>query len=480
MGSRSTSSDRGYRLRVLMLPWLAHGHISPFLELAKKLTRKDCFVYLCSSPVNLSSIEHQLHEYQKDDQFDFASRIRLVELHLPDHLPDLPPGRHTTKSLPTHLMPTLKHAFDLSRPSFSTNILAALKPDVLIYDFIQPWAPATASEMGIPAVLFLTTAASSSAFFSHFFRGSTSTEPDKEARYFPFPSDAIYLEEHEARKIGTRFGGRSNGLTDEDRFYQCSDASTGFIAIKTFRELESKYIDYLSRALGKEMVPVGPLVQDSQYFRVRPPCEFTSWLDGKEKGSTVFVSFGTEYFMSEEEIEEVGLGLELSGVHFVWVIRFPDRRDVREALPSGFLERVGGRGLVVEGWAPQGRILAHPSVGGFLSHCGWSSVLEGMWFGVPLIALPLQLDQPINARLVVELGVGVEVKRTERGEVRRGEVARRIREVVGAAEKVGDPHRGVNVIRAKVKQMSGKMRGKGDEEIDVFVKKLIDLCHNKA
>lgn len=117
---------------------------------------------------------------------------------------------------------------------------------------------------------------------------------------------------------------------------------------------------------------------------------------------------------------------------FVWVIRFPgpEKADIQEALPNGFLSRVGHLGLILEGWAPQTRILGHPSIGGFLTHCGWSSVLEGISFGVPLVALPLQLDQPINARLVAEIGVGLEVGKGMDGKFGGEEIAKTIRRVM--------------------------------------------------
>ena len=106
----------------------------------------------------------------------------------------------------------------------------------------------------------------------------------------------------------------------------------------------------------------------------------------------MFVCLDSEHFMSEEQIVEMAHGLELSEVSFIWFFRV-QRGEGESAdswarlLPSGFLERIEGRGMVVEGWAPQKAILAHPSIGGFLTHCGWSSVSEGMSFGVPMIAL---------------------------------------------------------------------------------------------
>lgn len=182
------------------------------------------------------------------------------------------------------------------------------------------------------------------------------------------------------------------------------------------------------------MVPVGPLVQEPDQDDVVSAGTFEKWLNKKEKSSSILVSFGSEFYLSKEDMEEIARGLELSHVSFIWVLRFPvagggeRKKSVEEELPKGFLERVGERGMVVEGWVPQPRILNHRSTGGFLSHCGWSSVVESIKFGVPIVAAPMHLDQPLNARLVERLGVGVVVERDDGG-LRREEVARVIREV---------------------------------------------------
>ncbi|KAI5344051.1 hypothetical protein L3X38_011928 [Prunus dulcis] len=409
-------------LTILMLPWLAHGHISPFLELAKKLTSKRNFhIFICSTPVNLTSIKPKLSP-------KYSHCIEFVELHLPhDDLPELPPQYHTTNGLPPHLMSTLKRAFDMSSNNFST-ILTALKPDLLIYDFLQPWAPSLASLQNIPSVEFITTSAALTSFSVHHLRNPS----DK----FPFPS--IYLRDYEAKEFNNLLESSSNGIKDGDRVLQCSDLSSGIILVKTSREIEAKYVDYLSGLMGKKIVPVGPLVQEPMDLKVDEETWIMKWLNKRERSSVVYVCFGSEYFLSREQIEELAHGLELSKVSFIWVIRFPKEEKgnrVEEVLPEGFLERVGEKGVIVEGWAPQAKILNHSSVGGFVSHCGWSSVLESIKFGVPIIAMPMHLDQPINSRLVEEVGVGVEVKRTAEGSLERKEVAKEDEEINGVVEE---------------------------------------------
>ncbi|MCD7457115.1 hypothetical protein HAX54_034248 [Datura stramonium] len=434
-------------ISVLMLPWLAHGHISPFLELAKKLANRNFHIYMCSTTVNLSSIKKRVTE-------KYSQSIELVEFHLPS-LPNLPPHYHTTNGLPPHLMDTLKKAFEMSSPEFSKT-LQTLNPDLVIYDFNQPWAADSASSVNIPAVQFLTFSAAVIALGIHMY--------DKPGEMFPFPE--IYLREYELLSLMSTLPGGKFPFDEGLR------RSQDIILMKTCRDLEEKYMDYLSSLVSKKIVPVGTLVQESTNKDDHE--EIMQWLNKKHKGSTVFVSFGSEFFLSKEQTHAVAQGLELSKVNFIWVIRFPQGEKIsntQDALPEGFLERVGERGLVMEGWAPQATILQHTSIGGFVSHCGWNSIMESMKFGVPIIAMPMQIDQPTNSRLLEYIGMGMEAVRDENGELQSEQIAKAIRKVV--VEKSGE------VVRKKAKELSEKMNAKGDEEIDGVVEELVALCNNK-
>ena len=116
--------------------------------------------------------------------------------------------------------------------------------------------------------------------------------------------------------------------------------------------------------------------------------------------------------MSKEEMGEMARGLELSGVSFIWVIRFPKGEEVplRDALPEVPYERTLGRGIIAEGWAPQDAILTHPAIGSFVTHCGWGSILEALLWGVPMVTMPWDRDHLLKFKLVNELGTGVEVR----------------------------------------------------------------------
>ncbi|KAH6756187.1 hypothetical protein C2S53_004286 [Perilla frutescens var. hirtella] len=441
---------------ILMFPWLAHGHIFPFLELAKAiLNRKSLHIYFCSTSINFDSIKNFINKYALN------SSIELVELHL-ESSPDLPPHYHTTKNLPSSLTFTLLKAFQTSNSSLS-NIITTFKPDLVLYDVFQPWSAKIASSQGIPAVHFSIYGAADYSLLHH---KHTFGEAE-----FPFP--AIKFEGNELQELwnGIEFLFAIIHDADQEFLFGNFKQSRDIVLQKTSRLIEGKYIDYLSTLSEKKIIPVGPLITHNSQNN-QENSDIIQWLSKKKQHSTVYISFGSEYFLSKAEIEEIAKGLELCSVNFIWIIRFPLGATVSldEALPKGFLERVGDRGLVVTGWAPQADILCHQNVGGFVSHCGWSSVMESMYFGVPVVAMPMKNDQPINARMLVEAGSCVEVSRTSENEVfEGGEMAKAIEKVVESGEE----------LRRRARGLSEMMKMEEEEVLDEVAELLWQLCLKK-
>ncbi|KAK4477889.1 hypothetical protein RD792_017154 [Penstemon davidsonii] len=413
--------------RVLMFPWLAHGHVFPFLELAKRLSRKNFKIYFCSTSINLDSIKKSFNL----DEFS----IELVELQLPS-TPELPPQYHTTKNIPPNLMPTLMQAFQDSSSNFS-NIITKIKPDLLIYDAFQPWAAKFASSQGIPSVHFSTSGSTQFSFFHHF-------HTYRSFDTFPYP--AIYHHEYETRDLFTQGGSIKVKDAGKGFVFGIFDLSHEIVLIKSCKVIEDKYIDYFSELSHKRVVPVGSLITRNN--EKGNESEILKWLSTKNKFSTLYISFGSENYLSKDQIEEIAKGLELSNVNFIW-----------------------DRGIVEEKWAPQAEILSHENVGGFMSHCGWSSVMESVYFGVPIVAVPLKLDQPLNSRLVVEIGVGVEVKRDESGKFNGENVVEAISKVI--VEESGEG------FRCKVRELSEKVKMEEEEGFDEVAEQLSNICMEK-
>ncbi|KAK6156170.1 hypothetical protein DH2020_010418 [Rehmannia glutinosa] len=135
-----------------------------------------------------------------------------------------------------------------------------------------------------------------------------------------------------------------------------------------------------------------------------------TWLDSQPHKSVIYVSFGSLAVMTKDQVTEFWHGLVNSGQKFLWVIR-PDSIAGSE-IPVELSQGTKERGYIV-GWAPQEEVLAHPAVGGFLTHSGWNSTLESVYEGVPMICWPYFVDQQVNSRLVeAAWKVGLDMKDT--------------------------------------------------------------------
>nr|BBC62109.1 glucosyltransferase 9 [Nemophila menziesii] len=194
------------------------------------------------------------------------------------------------------------------------------------------------------------------------------------------------------------------------------------IIINTFAELEPYAIKSL--VADEETPPVytvGPLLdlksgnKTSRFDHEK----IMNWLDDQPVSSVVFLCFGSMGGFEPPQLMQIAIALEQSGCRFLWSIRRAKKfiaGDSKgqdgpgEIFPEGFLERTQNRGMICD-WAPQIDILAHEAIGSFVSHCGWNSILESLWYGVPIVTWPLYAEQQINAfEMVKELGLGVELK----------------------------------------------------------------------
>ncbi|KAK7339259.1 hypothetical protein VNO77_19915 [Canavalia gladiata] len=219
------------------------------------------------------------------------------------------------------------------------------------------------------------------------------------------------------------------------------------IFTNSFLELESGAIRALQEQVkGKPTVyPVGPIIQGGLIGHENG-LECLTWLDKQEPKSVLYVSFGSGGTLSQEQFTELAYGLELSGQKFLWVVRAPNSvtssaylgaaiKDPIQFLPNGFLERTRKQGLVVPSWAPQIQVLGHASTGGFLSHCGWNSVLESVVEGVPVIPWPLFAEQGLNAAMLTDgLKVALRPKVIHSGLAEREEIAKVVRELMEGKE----------------------------------------------
>ena len=186
--------------------------------------------------------------------------------------------------------------------------------------------------------------------------------------------------------------------------------------------------------------------------------EVLKWLSSKENGSVVYVSFGSNGKIQQKQLFELAYSLEACGQPFVWLVS-SDRGDAKGVLPEGFEERTkrDGTAFVIHGWAPQKPILRHPAVGGFVTHCGWNSVLECLSAGLPMVTWPLSAEQFYNEKLLVDvLGVAVAVGATEwknNSYAERKELVKRER-IAGAVAAVMGGGEGAAELRKRSRKLA--------------------------
>ncbi|KAL3534974.1 hypothetical protein ACH5RR_003435 [Cinchona calisaya] len=243
-----------------------------------------------------------------------------------------------------------------------------------------------------------------------------------------------------------------------------------FVVSNTIDELETQTISALQK--NQPFYSIGPIfssdfTKSSVATSMWSESDCAPWLDTKPEGSVLYVSFGSYAHTSKHDIVEIAHGLVLSQVNFVWVLR-PDivSSDETDYLPTGYDRLIEYCGLIVP-WCSQISVLSHPAIGGFLTHCGWNSILESIWSNVPMICYPLLTDQFTNRKLVVEdfkIGVNLCDKRS----ITREEVAEKIKRLM-CGRSSNDFRKEIKKVR-KTLENALAIGGSSHKNLDQFVK----------
>ncbi|KAK1276584.1 putative UDP-rhamnose:rhamnosyltransferase 1 [Acorus gramineus] len=461
----AADQDNDPKLHLVMFPWLASGHLIPFLELSNALAKKGHTVSYITTPRNLTRLPPNL-----------SPLINLIGFPLPavDHLPS---DANLTIDLPSNnLRPYLRIAYDALEPQLSA-FLDSSSPDWLILDYAPYWAARAAHARGVRCAFFSLFSASCLAFYGTpsalAGREGARTTPEEltvSPGWIPFPSPVVYRP-YEAREIfEPGLVPDDSGVSEGYRF-SVIIADCDVVAVRSCGELELDYLKLLETDIyRKPVIPLGllpPVVPDHVDSSWDDMFE---WLMRQKPRSVVYAAFGSESKLSVEQVRRIAVGLESSELPFIWAFRRPQSvpKGV-DVLPEGFADRVGARGIVCEGWAPQVNVLAHPSVGGFLTHVGWNSIVEGLQHGRVLALLPLMFDQGLNARFISERQAGVEVPRNkEDGSFTGEDIAATLRLVM--MEEEGE------VYRAAAEEMG---RLFGDAELhDRYISEFLSFLLN--
>ncbi|KAG5574699.1 hypothetical protein H5410_054833 [Solanum commersonii] len=351
------------KLHIVMFPWLAFGHIIPFLELSKFIARKGHKISFISTPRNIDRLPKIPSE--------FSNSITLVKISLPK-IDGLPKDAEATMDITSEEIIYLKKAMDGMEKDV-TNFLEKNCPDWIIQDFAQYWLAPISTKLGISRIYYGIINAWFNCFLGsieNMINTNNCTSPPKledfliPPKWIPF--ETKYVRLHEARWM----------VGSSQRMFRRLDA----IIIRHCPEFEGQWLKLLEDLHHIPVLPTGlmpPIVESSTDEKNESWISIKEWLDEKPKAR----------------------GLELSGSPFFWVLRKPSGSRNKDPIELRM------------SWVPRLKILSHESVGGFLTHCGWSSIIEGLMFGHPLIMLPFLVDQGLNARILEDKGVGIGITR---------------------------------------------------------------------
>nr|UAJ48098.1 flavonoid O-glycosyltransferase UGT73BQ1 [Scutellaria baicalensis] len=402
-------SSRAHQLHIYLLPMMAPGHMIPMVDLARKFSRYGARSTIITT---LSNASHFSQTIQRDQENGFHIDISLVDF--PSQEAGLPEGCENLSSTTSFEMSLrFLEAMDLLQQPVE-KILAQGNPDCIISGAFFWWTTDLARSLGVPRITFYGTGFFPASVWTILRddRPQDRVGSDSEEFLVPGLPDEIRLSRRQLPEH-LNMDEDKNPLAKITRKVLASDSECYGLIVNTFYELEPAYAKHYRETMGRKAWHVGPLslINNSYEDKSQRGQEISmatrdclSWLDSKKPNSVIYICFGSMAIFQTPQLHEIAEGLESAGQDFMWVVRAKaEDGENDDCFPQGFETRIKGRGLIIRGWAPQVQILDHEAVGGFITHCGWNSLLEGVAAGVPMVTWPLSAEQFFNQKLVTEI-----------------------------------------------------------------------------
>ncbi|KAB1223673.1 UDP-glycosyltransferase 86A1 [Morella rubra] len=462
------------RPHAIMFAYPLQGHVIPFVHLAIKLASKGFTITF----VNTLSIHHQITKSQSaiagDNIFAEASKSGL-DIRYTTISDGFPIGFDRSLNH-DQFMEGLLHVFSAHVDDLVGRMVHS-DPSItcLIADTFFVWPSMIAKKYNLVNVSFWTEPALVLTLYYHLDllikNGHFASQDNREDPVDYIPG----VRAIEPKDLMSYIQATENISTVVHRiiYKAFKDVKKAdFIVCNTVQELESETISALQEK--QPIYAIGPIFPTgfSKNNIIVPTSlwsesDCTHWLHTKPHGSVLYVSFGSYAHVSKQDTVEIAYGLLLSGVSFIWVLR-PDvvKSDEPDFLPAGFEDDIKGRGLIIP-WCHQIDVISHPAIGGFLSHCGWNSILESIWCNVPFLCFPLLTDQFTNRKLVVDdwrIGLDLHDKKPV---ISREEVAEKINRVMSG--KVAEElRRNIKELR-KILENTLSTHGSSERNLNQFI-----------
>ncbi|KAJ8755413.1 hypothetical protein K2173_019211 [Erythroxylum novogranatense] len=447
-------ADRQQNPHAVMFPVPLQGHIIPFVHLALKLASEGFTItFVVTQAIHHKMTQARPITVEEEDMFT-AARKSGLDIRYKTVGDGFPLGFDRDQNLEQYLEGFL-HVFSAHVDDLLGQMVGTASPTMtcLISDTFHPWPSTLARKYNLVNVSFWTEPALAFSLYYHLdllrINGHYDCH-DKREDTIDYVPGVGGLEPKDL----TSYLQETNTSTAMHRIVQASfkDVKKADIVIcNTVQEMESKAI--LALQERQSFYAIGPLLPSglaksivSPSFWMESDCK--GWLDTNPSGTVLYVSFGSFAECNEEAVVEIAYGLLLSKVRFIWVLRpNTEKASLGNFLPLGFGDQIKEQGLVVP-WCNQIAAISHPSVGGFLTHCGWNSVLESIWHCLPMLCFPLFTDQFTNRKLVVDdWRIGLNL--CDRKPITRYEIAEKINNLMGGKISIE--------LGKKIKELKGTM-----------------------
>ncbi|KAI3868221.1 hypothetical protein MKX03_022904 [Papaver bracteatum] len=461
------SSDDHNKLHFVLFPLMQQGHMIPMIDMARLFAERNIIGTIVTTPANSIRFKKVV-----DRSVEAGLSIRLLVLPFPSaEKTGLPQGCENIDALPSlELANKFLNATTLLQEPFEQSFVDLEPvPCCIISDMAFPWTAEIANKFKIPRISFYGTSCfyqlcSHNILQSKILEGSTLSLSDP----FVVPGLPDQIKITKALLPRTLYQS-SEYLKDFCVRIREAERTAYGVVVNSFQELETTYAEeYLKAKFGKVWC-IGPVSLCNKEILDKAERgnkasidenQCLKWLDSRDPSSVVYACFGSLCTLTSSEMIELALGLEASKCPFIWVIRGGERHPELESWlhKEKFEERNKDTGLLIKGWAPQVLILSHRSIGGFLTHCGWNSTMEGVCAGVPLIAWPTGGEQFFNEKLIVQvldIGVKVGVDENLASETKWIE---KDKKVLRSAKKKGDLEKAVKQIMEEGKEGEERRR----------------------
>ncbi|TYJ05906.1 hypothetical protein E1A91_A12G196100v1 [Gossypium mustelinum] len=422
------------RGHVIVIPHAAQGHLAPLMKLSLQIAAHGVKVTLVNTEFIHEKVMASLPA--KDLEEDQKPPISLVSI--PDGLEPDDDRRDYVKMtesmrrvMPGHFMKLIENINSRSNGDEKISCVLA--------DTAAGWALEVAEKMGIKRAAVLLSGPASMALALHVPKLVEAGILDSDGTLKT--DEPITLSED----IPSWSSGELSWSCSDDPVMQkllfayVSTAAKTFkfaeqILCNSFHELDPSAMKLIPKAL-----PIGPFSTTNHFETFAGnlwPEDSTclNWLDKQTPGSVIYIALGSTTMLSPNQVGELALGLELTTLPFLWVVRSNMTDGSTAEFPKGFMEKVADRAKLVQ-WAPQEKVLAHPSVSCFVSHCGWNSTLEGLTMGVPFLCWPYFADQFHNRTYICDVWkIGLGLEKDENGIITRNELSSKINTLLSSDE----------------------------------------------